>query len=108
MCRNHLSQGPRDEKMERLKFFKHLKMFLIFNAVLLFFSVKNGGNMSFMYMTFFWGIAVANHYFKVFGQSAYRAPLDDSVEDADYFLDDMDRPLSRKSEKPRWRDKDLV
>ncbi len=105
MCRNHQSQGPLDEREERLKFYKHLKFFLIFNAIMLFFAVKNGGNMSFMYMTFFWGIAVANHYFKVFGHKGYQEPYDDFMDDLD---DTISEPFIERKRKPRWRDKDLV
>lgn len=106
MCsRNHRSEGPRNETMEREKFYKHLKMFLIFNAVFFFLSMKNGGHSSFIYVTFFWGIAVANHYFKVFGNRGYQEPYDDFMGDLD---DSISESFSEKRKKPRWRDKDLV
>jgi hypothetical protein len=105
MCRNHQPRGPQDERMEGLKFYKHFRIYLIVNAILLFSAVKNGGDMSFMYVTFFWGIAVVNHYFKVFGNKAYQEPYDDFMDDLN---NSISEPFKEKKKKPRWRDKDLV
>jgi hypothetical protein len=80
-------------------------MYLLFNGLFLFFTLKNGGSTGFLYMTFFWGIAVMNHYFKVFGSAINRESHDDYGE---YVDDHFSEPFEEKRKKPKWRNKDLV
>ncbi len=107
MCRSHYqySDKPEDDRIEKLKFYKHLKTFLIVNGLLYFFAIKNGGNFHFMYLSFFWGIGILNHYSKVFGQRNHRMDELDYLEEEDF---EIVESIKEKRKAPRWRDKDLV
>lgn len=107
MCgHRYKKEGPQDERMERLRFYNHLRTYLVVNALLLFFSLKNGGNFHFMYVTFFWGIGLLSHYSKVFGNrwmDQDRHRFDYEAED-----DEIIEPLEEKRKDPRWKNRDLV
>lgn len=51
----------------RAKFFKHLYIFIIVNATLVFFSLFRGRVFTPFPVIFFWGIGLVFHYLKVFG-----------------------------------------
>ena len=107
MCgsKYHYSNKAGEERIEKLKFYKHLKTFLIINGLLYFFAMKNGGNYHFMFMTFFWGIGILNHYSKVFGQNNGNNYRDDFHEEDEL---DIVESFKEKRRMPRWKDKDLV
>ncbi len=107
MCSNHRnhSSGPRDHKMERLKFYNHLRIYLVVNGLLLFFALKNGGDFNFYWVTFFWGIGLLSHYSKVFGKGLCGQSTDRYSDWEDV---DLKEPFEEKKEKPNYKDRDLV
>lgn len=87
-------------KIERAKFYQHLRTYLAVNGLVLFFGMQSGMIWGFWPMTLIWGMGVYNHYKKVFlNEEEPPQYLDESREEM---------PLKTRKKAPAWRDKDLV
>ena len=84
-------------KVERFKFYRHLRSYLIVNLIFAAVALKNNDPFTFGPLTFFWGLAVLSHYKKVFytrvrKKSGYNSQAD----------------IVEIVEEPNWKDEDLV
>ncbi len=50
-----------------MRFYKHLRTYLIVNTILFFLSMSGSGGFGWLEVSMIWGIFVAFHYVKVFG-----------------------------------------
>lgn len=103
-------RGPVSEKM---KFYRHLRSYLIFNFVLLMLMMMDGGGLGLWKVSFIWGIFVGVHYIKAFGWPGTNGWFG---EDWEAWMEERERrryedgpePLSQEPRRPDWREKDLV
>ena len=87
----------------RYRFYKHLNVFIIVNAIFLFKSIGGGDIGSWKWVALFWGLALYNHYRRV------KACQGDDWKKAnnkydDEIVDDVPPPPKDSG----WKDKDLV
>jgi hypothetical protein len=100
---------------EKFKFYKHMRIYLIFNLIFFFFSARNGRGMTSLSIAFFWGIGLAMHYLTVFHPWGSRT-LSREWERRRMLEEGHDSPddeyLELKQLKPtkkkRWDERDLV
>jgi hypothetical protein len=83
---------------EKAKFYKHLYIYLAFNAIFLTMSFFRGRAMFGLAVPFFWGIGLLFHYLKVFGLPG-SGILSKEWEDRE-IQKEFDRLKNHKNAKP--------
>ena len=99
---------------EKMRFYKHLRSFLIVNTILFFLAVSGRGGFGWIEITMIWGIFVAFHYMKVYGLPGtkgwfgedWRAWMEERERTK---KEDQPEPLYyEESGDPQWRKRDMV
>lgn len=96
---------------ERVKFYKHLQIFIVVNALFIAMSVFHSGQLEWLPMTFFWGIGLFAHYQKVMRQE--KEPMRPAKKISGFLPTDVtsDEYLELKQVKKvkrNWSENDLV
>lgn len=115
MCHHHSYRGQRRRGpvSEKMKFYRHLRSYLIFNFVFFMLMLMGSGVAGIWKASFIWGIFVGIHYIKAFGWPGANGWFG---EDWEAWMEERERrrhpegpePLEQEPRGPRWREKDLV
>ena len=106
------SEKPGNARVrEKLKFYSHYHWFLAINALLLFFSLRNGTGFGWLPISIIWGSILVFHFMKVFRPEIVHGPgagnelqLLDGPQEEEYFeLREL-----RNAGRREWKDTDLV
>lgn len=104
------------QSSERMKFYRNLRSFIIFNIVMAGLSVFGSGFAGFWFIAKIWGVFLAIHYIKINGLPGTKGWLSKDweawmeeresrrMEDEPETI--VDEPLEMK--QPQWRERDLV
>ncbi|MCH2085096.1 MAG: 2TM domain-containing protein [Saprospiraceae bacterium] len=105
----------------KVRFYKHLKSFVIINVVFFFITFTNGDGLSWLNVTMLWGIGLALQYLSVFGLPGTNGMLskhweEDLVEEEFAKIKketyneelDLNRPKRKEAVKAHWNEKDFV
>lgn len=84
-------------KVERFKFYRHLKSYLVVNLIFASVALINNDSFTFGPFAFLWGLAVLSHYKKVFYTRRRKTYGYHSQTD-----------IVEIVEEPNWKDEDLV
>ncbi|MCI5081149.1 MAG: 2TM domain-containing protein [Saprospiraceae bacterium] len=110
----------RKRAKQKVKFFKHLKSFVIINSIFLTISYLDGDGLEWLNVTWIWGIFVLFHYLKVFGvpgtdgvlskrweeEMEYRELKRMGLDQDEY--EELDLREKRREKAARWNENDLV
>ena len=115
MCHHHSNwkkqhYGPVSEKM---KFYHHLRTYLIFNFVITMLMLTGSGGFGMWKASLIWGIFVGVHYLRIFGWPGTNGWFGEDWEDwmeerEGRRSEDAPEPLEQKRRGKGWREKDLV
>ncbi len=102
----------KDFEEKRFKFYKHLKVYLIFVGFMLFISVFMDSDVNFYPVAFWWGLGVVFHYLKTYGwqhltMDATRFETG-SEQQEELHLEKEEEVVELKKPQRAWRDRDLV
>ncbi|PHN04216.1 2TM domain-containing protein [Flavilitoribacter nigricans] len=117
MCqRNQDRYSRRKQASEKIKFYRHLRSFIIFNIIMAGLWVAGSGLAGLWAIARIWGIFVAVHYIKVNGLPGTKGWLSKDWEDWMEAREKrrwdnepetiVDEPFEMK--QPQWRERDLV
>ncbi len=116
----HRFEGMSDPAREKIKFYRHLRSYIIVNAFMMFITLFSGGGFSWFPVILFWGMGLAFHYLKVFGwpgsdgifsEDWERKMAEEDKEEAEEemeTLDDFDHHPVKEKEPKLWEEDDLV
>lgn len=109
MCHHHFAGESEIDK--KVKFYKHLRVYLTVIGVSLVARFLGTGHLGFPSFAFWWGVGLIIHYLSVFGwegftDNQYSNSRDLDIEDKDYMEPEplVDERVPRRN----WRDRDLV
>lgn len=105
----------------KVKFYKHLKSFVIVNVVFSVITFMDGEGLSWLNVTMLWGIGLAFHYLSVFGLPGTNGMLskhweEDLVEEElakikkEGYYEELDLSSRKQKEavKAQWNERDFV
>lgn len=119
MCRNksNYRRRKKQEPSERMKFYRHLRSFIIFNVVMALLALVGSGLAGLWTIAKIWGVFLVVHYIKVNGLPGTKGWLSNDWEawmeerehrrrdeEPEILVDEMEMPRAQ----PQWRERDLV
>lgn len=119
--KNDIFGNRKKEPSERVKFYRNLRSFIIFNIVMLGLSVVGSGFSGLWFISKIWGVFLLVHYLKVNGLPGTKGWLSDDWEAwieerenrrATDSWEEEPEPIVREPRRSRrekvWRERDLV
>lgn len=113
--RSKYRRHKRNETSEKMKFYRHLRSFIIFNIVMAGLWIMGSGAAGLWTVGKIWGIFLAVHYLKINGVPGTKGWLSDDWE---AWMEERERrqwekepePLEKEPEfeKVYWQERDLV
>lgn len=95
-----------------MKFYRHLRSYLIFNFVIFMLMLMGSGGFGLWKASFIWGIFIGVHYIRVFGWPGangwFGEDWEDWMAEREGRRRDGPEPFEQEPGRPNWRDKDLV
>jgi len=111
MNRYTRSQSYNGMLYKKHKFYKHLKVYLIFIGMMLFITLFTDGDPNFYPFAFWWGLGVVVHYLKTFGWSNLTQTTRQEPQEREYELPsepEEEEFVELRQPQKAWRDRDLV
>jgi len=108
MCRNHNHKYSKKPQSPKLKFYRNLRGFFIFNLVMMALIFMGSGFAAFWKISAIWSVFLLINYVKVFGMPGTNGWFSDDWEDWMAEREAQRSNLTGESRRPGWREKDLV
>lgn len=107
MCKRHDRNYAKTRKSPKLKFYRNLRAFLIFNLIFAVLSFLGSG-FEFWKVSAIWSIFLAIGYVRLFGLPGTNGWFSDDWEDWMTEREAQPYTSAEKSRPTNWREKDLV
>ena len=107
MCRNRSNHPNQKHQSPKMKFYRGLRSFFIFNIVMSILYITGNGFDWFWKISAFWSIGLVIAYVKAFGMPGANGWLS---EDWEAWMAEREKnaPATPRTNKPAWKEKDLV